>query len=100
MGYSQQYHVSQLKVFAAYSHNAYSPNSVKEHSKNIIEIGGAYNVLHIMPTNQRKLPYSYIGASWPRGCKTFSMLNSAEHEILNAHKYKKISRISAFLMLR
>ena len=23
--------------------------------------------------------------SWRRGCKTFSMLNSAEHEILNAH---------------
>ena len=25
---------------------------------------------------------------WPQGFKTFSMLNSAEHEILNAHKYK------------
>ena len=25
-----------------------------------------------------------------RGYKTFSMLNSAEHEILNAHKYKNI----------
>ena len=22
---------------------------------------------------------------WPRGYKTFSMLNSAEHELLNAH---------------
>ena len=29
---------------------------------------------------------------WPRGYKTFFMLNSIEHEILNAHKYK-ISRI-------
>ena len=25
----------------------------------------------------------------PRGYKTFSMLNSAEHEILNTHQYKK-----------
>ena len=33
---------------------------------------------------------------WPRGYKTFFMLNSVEHEILNAHKYK-ISRNLAFL---
>ena len=35
-------------------------------------------------------------AVWPRGYKTFSMLNSAEHEILNAHKYKNISNFSLF----
>ena len=29
-----------------------------------------------------------------RGYKTFFMLNSAEHEILNAHKYKKRAQIS------
>ena len=28
--------------------------------------------------------------TWPRGYKTFSMLNSVEHEISNAHKYKNI----------
>ena len=28
---------------------------------------------------------------WPRGYKTFSMLNSTEHEISNAHKFKYIS---------
>ena len=38
--------------------------------------------------------------TWPRVYKTFSMLNSVEHEILNAYKYKKISRISAILRLR
>ena len=32
-----------------------------------------------------------------RGYKTFFMLNSVQNEILNAHKYKKISRNSAFL---
>ena len=26
--------------------------------------------------------------TWPCGYKTFSMLNSVEHEVLNAHKYK------------
>ena len=31
-----------------------------------------------------------------RGYKTFSMLNSAEHEILNAYKYKNIKKFSIF----
>ena len=35
-------------------------------------------------------------AAWPRGYKTFSMLNSAEHEIINAHKFKSIKKISIF----
>ena len=35
----------------------------------------------------------------PRDHKTFLMLNSAEHEILNAHK-NKILRNSAIIMLR
>ena len=29
---------------------------------------------------------------WPRGYKTFFMLNSIEHEILNAHKYINIKK--------
>ena len=37
--------------------------------------------------------------NWPRGYKTFFMLNSAEHEILNARKYKKINKLG-FLRLR
>ena len=37
--------------------------------------------------------------SRPRGYKTFFMLNSVEHEILNAHKYKDI-KIFGFFMLR
>ena len=35
-----------------------------------------------------------------RGYKTSSMLNSTEHEISNAHKFKYISRNSAFCWLR
>ena len=34
---------------------------------------------------------------WPRGYKTFYMLNSVEHEILNAHKYKKYQEIRLIL---
>ena len=34
--------------------------------------------------------------SWPRGYKTFFMLNSAEHEILITHKYKKIRKLNIF----
>ena len=32
----------------------------------------------------------------PRGYKTFFMLNSTEHEILNAHKYKNINKFAIF----
>ena len=32
----------------------------------------------------------------PRGYKTFFMLNSVEHEILNAHKYRKIKKFGLF----
>ena len=31
-----------------------------------------------------------------RGYKTYFMLNSADHEILNAHKYKNIKKLSIF----
>ena len=34
--------------------------------------------------------------SRPRGYKTFFMLNSTEHEILNAHKYKNIKKFDLF----
>ena len=34
---------------------------------------------------------------WPRGYVTFFMLNSDEHEILNAYKYKKYQEIWLFL---
>ena len=32
----------------------------------------------------------------PRGYKKYFMLHSAEHEILNAHKYKFIKKFSFF----
>ena len=39
-------------------------------------------------------PYQFLPSqaecSWARGYKTFFMLNSVKHEILNAHKYKNI----------
>ena len=36
--------------------------------------------------------YELFKQSWPRGYKTFSMLNSAEHEILNAHRYGNVKK--------
>ena len=32
----------------------------------------------------------------PRGYKTFFMLNSVKHEILNVHKYKNIEKFGFF----
>ena len=34
--------------------------------------------------------------NWPRGYKTFFVLNSVEHEILNAHKCKNIKKFGLF----
>ena len=34
--------------------------------------------------------------TWPRGYKTFFMLNSAEYDILNARKCKNIKKFSLF----
>ena len=33
---------------------------------------------------------------WPRGDKTFFMLSSVEHEILNAYKFKDIKKFGFF----
>ena len=38
----------------------------------------------------------YVTFGWPRGYKTFFVLNSVEHEILNAHKYKNIKKFGLF----
>ena len=35
--------------------------------------------------------------TWARGYKTFAVLNSVEHEILNANKYKDIKKFGFFL---
>ena len=37
-----------------------------------------------------------MSSIWARGYKTFFKLNSAEHEILNAHKYENIKNFSFF----
>ena len=37
-----------------------------------------------------------VEQTWAQGYKTFFILNSVEHEILNAHKYKNIKKFSFF----
>ena len=46
-----------------------------------------YYIVHLMTQAEQ---------SWPRGYKTFFILNSSEHEILNAHKYENIKKFSIF----
>ena len=41
-------------------------------------------------------PFPIQTVTWPRGYKTYFMLNSVEHEISNAHKYKNIKKFSFF----
>ena len=40
--------------------------------------------------------WEYFLHYWPRGDKTLFVLNSVEHKILNAHKYKNIKKFSFF----
>ena len=39
---------------------------------------------------------SRVEATWARGYKTFFMLNSVEHKILNAHKLKNVKKVGFF----
>ena len=62
--------------------------------KNDLVIETAWNVtLFSRPV---AAPPSDRKKNWPRGYKTFFMLNSVEHEILNAHKYKNIKKFRFF----
>ena len=51
--------------------------------------------MHEVNRDQKHFEYDEF-LPWPRGYKTFFMLNSFEHEILNAHKYKKYQEIRHF----
>ena len=53
-----------------------------------------YNDVHCMFFHDLQWRHSVI--SWARGYKTFFMLNSTEHEILNAHKYENMKKSSFF----
>ena len=43
------------------------------------------------------MKYKMTYTTRPLGYKTFSMLNSAKHEVLNARKYKKYQEIQPLL---
>ena len=44
------------------------------------------SIQQMLPITGIVLQFIYFYKTWPRGYKFFFMLNSAEHEILNAHK--------------
>ena len=51
------------------------------------------DLLQNSPDKRGMITLCYIR---PRGYKTFFVLNSVEHEILNAHKYKNIKKFGLF----
>ena len=54
-------------------------------------------VRHYCLLSARDISNTYISYYLrPRGYKTFFMLNSVEHEIVNAHKYKNIQKFGLF----
>ena len=52
-----------------------------------------FNTVILRTNNQ---DFSALNSTRARGCKLFVMLNSAEHEILNALKYKNMKNFSFF----
>ena len=54
-------------------------------------------VVEFLPLHGKSILIHIQGKDyWPRGYKTFFVLNSVEHEILNAHKYKNIKKFGLF----
>ena len=47
-------------------------------------------------TSSVNVPKYYRYENWPRGYKTFFVLNSVEPGILNAHEYKNIKKFGIF----
>ena len=43
-----------------------------------------------------QMAHAHGKLDWPRGYKTCFVLNTVEHEILNAHKYKNIKKFGLF----
>ena len=69
--------------------NKKSPSSVRlSYHENQHHIKCSRSVLY--------LRFHSLSLPRPRGDKTFFMLNSVEHEILNAHKYKNIKKFGIF----
>ena len=56
-------------------------------------MGTMVNILNIETDRPERTVQTQI---WLSGYKTFSMLNSAMHEILNANKYENIKKFSIF----
>ena len=51
----------------------------------------------VFTNKKEKISLNYPeNLTWPQGYKTFFVLNSIEHEILNAHKYKNIKKLGFF----
>ena len=51
---------------------------------------------HVFHKYSNILGETVLMQTWAQGYKTFFMLNSAGHEILNAHKYKNMKKLSIF----
>ena len=50
------------------------------------------NFMHFLLMHKTSIISSRYSENWPQGYKTFFVLNSIEHEILNAHKYINIKK--------
>ena len=56
----------------------------------------AYTESALITPNYHTSLIWFLDYQCTRGHKTFSVLNSVEHEILNAHKYKNIKKFGFF----
>ena len=61
-----------------------------------IKLSALSTVFHSQCADGRVVMKTVCNEIRPRGYKTSLMLNSVEHEILNAHKYENIKKYSIF----
>ena len=65
--------------------------------KDFSKSGYSHKETNLLPGFKSRLfSFRVTQLTRPRGYKTFFMLNSLEHEILNAHKYENINKVSIF----
>ena len=53
-------------------------------------------IMHLLQNSPDNRGMIILCDTRPRGYKTFFVLNSVEHEILNAHMYKNIKKFGLF----
>ena len=91
---SFQYHHGRSRYQFVYNEHM-AANNRKDVNYPRMQRAAIRKVVHGTADSKDMHEAAYLSAR-PRGYKTFFMLNSIEHETLNAHKYKNVKKFCIF----